>query len=248
MKRLLFVLAALLVFSAGSAFAAKQVTIYGDDAYEPYAFSNGGKPDGIYVKIFEQAFAKMPDYKVVIEMVPWKRALKLVEQGKGLAVFPPYYRAAERPWIDPWSEPILEEGFAAYCRNEVLSSPKPNWPGDYQGLIIGSNEGFSVPKAEGLNVQEAPNSEVNIKKLFAGRIDCYVNDGNAILYAIKQLGLDVSKVSKGTQISSENGYLAFSKTGPYPFKDDFVAQFNAIIKDMKANGEIDAIVKSFLGN
>lgn len=250
MKKLVylsFIFAFLILFSA-TASAAQKVTVYGDDAYAPYSFLNGSTPDGIYVKILQAAFAKMGDYDVTIELVPWKRAMKLVERGTAFAAFPPYYRPEQRPWIDPYSEPIIQEGLAAYCRKEVMSSPRGNWPDDYKDLEIGVNAGFSVPNAEVLKIQESANNEANIKKLQAGRIDCYVNDDASIKYSMKQMNIPAGAIVKGTQISLENGYLGFSKNNNAGYKADFLQKFNAVIKEMKSSGEIDKIMSSFLGN
>ncbi|GAB6177298.1 ABC transporter substrate-binding protein [Desulfobaculum senezii] len=243
---LLAITCAVLLLASHAAQAAQSVTVYGDDSYTPYSFSNRGQPDGIYVKIFQTAFKRMDGYNVTIELVPWKRAMKLIEKGQGFAAFPPYYRPEQRPWIQPWSDPILEEGFAVYCRAEVLTSPRPNWPDDYKDLTIGINAGFSVPDTEGLKIEEAADNEANLKKLKAGRIDAYVNDDASIRYTMSQMGISSDVIKKGTQINTENGYLAFSRDFDAPYKQDFVAKFNAAIKAMQDSGEIDRIVASFL--
>ncbi len=249
MKRIIC-LAFMLTFLLGAqiSHSAQQVTVYGENAYVPYAFLNGNTPDGIYVKILQKAFSKMDGYDVTIELVPWKRALNLIETGRGFACFAPYYRPKQRPWISPWSEPIIKEGFAAYCSKDALASARPNWPADYKDLEIGIISGYAVPNKEELKVQEADDNEVNLKKLLAGRIDCFVNDDASIRYSMKQMNIPTGKVLKGTQISNENGYLGFSKANSAPFKDDFVKKFNKIIKEMKSNGEIEKIVSDYLGS
>lgn len=249
MKKLAYLLVFTLTIMVGAqvSHAAQKVTVYGENAYIPYAFMNGNTKDGIYVKILQKAFAKMKDYDVTIELVPWKRALKLVETGRAFACFAPYYRPKQRPWIEPWSEPIIKEGFAAYCRKDVLSSPRPNWPADYKSLEIGTISGYAVPNKKELNFQEAADNEVNLKKLLAGRIDCFVNDDASVRYSMKQMNIPSGKIFKGTQISNENGYLGFSKANNPSYKADFVEKFNSVITEMKNSGEIDKIVSDFLG-
>lgn len=249
MKRIVYLVVVLSVLVCTQiSNAAQQVTVYGENAYVPYAFLKGDTPNGIYVEILKKAFSKMDGYDVTIELVPWKRALNLVETGRGFACFAPYYRPKQRPWISPWSEPIIKEGFAAYCRKDVLSSPRPNWPADYKDLEIGIISGYAVPNKEELSIQEADDNEVNLKKVMAGRIDCFVNDDASVRYSMKQMNIPAGKVAKGTQISNENGYLGFSKANTAPYKDDFVKKFNAVIKEMKSSGEIDKIVSDYLGS
>lgn len=248
MRRLLYCIAVSVFLLGQPAFSARKVIVYGENAYIPYAFLNGTDPDGIYVKILQKAFARMDGYDVTIKLVPWKRAMKFVESGEAFAAFAPYYRPEKRPWIDPYSEPIIKEGFAVYCRKDVLSTPRPNWPGDYENLEIGINLGYAVPDIESLHIQESIDNETNITKMVFRRIDCYVNDDAAIRYTLKKMRIPSGTFVKGTQISNENGYLAFSKQNKAPYRDDFVVKFNKVLMEMKKSGEIDMIVSEFLGN
>ena len=249
MKRIVWMaLVAAFLISSQISHAAQKVTVYGEESYIPYAFLDNGVADGIYVKILTKVFAKMPDYDVTIELVPWKRALNLVKSGKGFACFASYYRPKERPWVSPWSEPIISEGYAAYCRKEVLSKPRQNWPADFKGLELGCIAGYSIPNKEQLNFQDADTNESNLKKLLGGRIDCFIQDDASIRYTMKKMNIPAGKIDKAMQVSSENGYLAFSKAFSAPYKDDFVKKFNQVLSDMKKEGEIDKIVSDFLGN
>jgi polar amino acid transport system substrate-binding protein len=50
-------------------------------------------------------------------------------------------------------------------------------------------------------------------------------------------------------IATEQGFLGFTDRdqGKYPYKTDFLKQFNAIVYDMKRNGEIERIARNFFG-
>ncbi len=58
--------------------AAESVTVIADEAYPPYSYKKDGKMTGIYTDILRAVFYGMPDYKVTIEGVPWKRGLKMM--------------------------------------------------------------------------------------------------------------------------------------------------------------------------
>lgn len=248
MKKNLFLSITLFIIliTGNFASAAKHVIVYGDDGYAPYSFIHNGKNKGIYLNILKKAFEKMKRYDVEIRLVPWKRANMLLERGEAFAMFPPYFRPSKRPWIKPYSVPILDEGLSVYCRNEILKKPRPNWPEDYEELQIGINDGFLTPDIKKLHIQYARSNKINLKKLFAKRIDCYVNDGKSILYTLKQMGADTSMLKEGAQLSLEHGYLAFSRKNNPPYKKDFIEKFNAVIRQMKRSGEIEEIVHKFL--
>lgn len=237
----------ILLICTPQANAIIRVSIYGDDAYAPYSFIQNNTFDGIYVRILKKAFTRMKGYKIKIIPVPYKRILLGLKKGKIFAAFPPYQFPQKRPWIDVYSIPILEEDYSVFCTPEILKKKLSNWPNDYKNLRIGINDGFVVPNAHKLNkVEDAASNKINIKKLLAGRIDCYVNDSKSILYTAKLMGIDSSKLVKGIKISTEYGHLAFSRKNNPPFKRNFIKQFNQIISEMKCSGEIDKIVHEYL--
>ena len=234
------------------------VVVYCDDNYPPYSWGEAGEATGIYTDIIEEAFSRMIEYNIIIEAIPWKRGLQELENGTGFAIYPPYYRPKERPYLD-YSIPILVEGYDILTRADINMKNR-KWPQDYKGMIIGINDGFAIPnKAElreyNIKIEEAKSNEVNILKLVLGRIDCYVNDDIAMLWELKRLkenGIyDEKKYPKlqiGPNLSKESGYLAFTNKNDskFYFKGDFKKQFNDIIEKMKADGEIEKIVDSYL--
>ncbi|ACN17198.1 hypothetical protein HRM2_41410 [Desulforapulum autotrophicum HRM2] len=88
--------------------------------------------------------------------------------------------------------------------------------------------------------------------MISGRIDGYINDKNAMLWELKRLKdngeYDPSKgeLVIACDISKEQGYLGFTNrdNGAFGYKDDFIKQYIAVIKEMKANGEIETILNS----
>lgn len=121
------------------------VVVYGDDAYPPYSYEENGQAKGIYADILSAVFARMPDYQVTVSPIPWKRGLKMLKTGKGFALFPPYYYPDKRPYIFPYSTPILPEEVVVFCHpDRVRGRPLTRWPDDYFGLKIGLNEAFEI--------------------------------------------------------------------------------------------------------
>jgi len=250
MNRIILILTILaLFFSINPVSAAQKAVVYGDDSYPPYTYMDAATktPTGIYVTILKAAFTKMPEYEVIIELVPWKNALNKVETGQGLAMFPPYYNEERIAWM-AFSEPILTERIVVYGTEETLKG-KNKWPEDFYGSKIGLNSGFS-PLSMGGKVldgaikagkiildDEGKSNEICLKKLAAGRIDFYLNDRLIDISA-------TPKVKRSEIVVSENnGFLGFTKKAEkFPYIDDFKSKFDAIIKEMKQSGEIEAIV------
>jgi len=250
------------------AYAQKQiiaVTIYADDAYPPYSYSENGEAKGIYYQILIKAFAQMPNYKVTIQPVPWKRGLKLLEKGAGFALYPPYKRSKERSYIEPYSTPILEEEVAAFCNSDTLKNTDSLvWPSSFRNLTIGINQGFStggeafwkMVRRGDISVESANSNKQNILKLLLRRVDCYINDRGSILWGLKTIrgdnqysNMEFSDIEEKTTISSEYGHLGYTKHASYyPFKQSFIKNFNHVIEKMLNDGSIEQISNQFFKN
>jgi len=238
---------------------AQGVVVYCDNNYAPYSYVENGKVTGIYADIFKEAFSRMTGYSVTIKPVPWKRGVKLVEEGKGFALYPPYYRPKIRPFMD-YPVPVLDEGYSMMTTKKFADGGATQWPEAYSGKKIGTNAGFAVPDAGrakelGVKIEEASTIRSNLLKLISGRMDGYICDKNAMLWELKWLKskgeYDEAKdpaLVIATDISKEQGYMGFTNTdkGKFPFKDDFVKQFVVVIKEMKAKGEIQVILDSYI--
>ena len=268
MKRTVFhfwviALTCLLVSGAGA--AEIKVTVYCDDNYPPYSYGVDGKARGVYPAILTQAFSRLEGYRVTILPIPWKRGLHYIKGGKGFAIFPPYYRPKMRPYMWPYSAPILREELVVFCREDVLAlTPRKKWPEDFFGLTIGKNAGFAsegkafneAVKHGEIAMNEAKSNRSNILKLGLKRTDCYINDRLSIVWELNKLkkegvydeGGKHDVLREALSISSEWGYLGFTRMdfGRFYFKNDFIDKFNTVILDMQANGEIQTIADQFI--
>lgn len=250
------VLLACLLAACGAAHASKvPVTLYADEGYPPYSYSENGKPAGIYYEIVRAVAAQMDGYEVTIQPVPWKRGMSLLRSGTGFALYPPYFNTKDEPWTWPYSEPLLDEQVVAYCNPKVLKKQPMRWPEDFFGLRIGNNAGFIVGgeafeqavRDKKIQLHEARDSMANIQKLRLGRIDCYINDRKAILWTLKQLPVRPGELVEAVTIATFQGHLGYTARdkGAFTFKDDFVQKFDTAFRKLKKQGEIDRIVNDY---
>ncbi|HAT31482.1 MAG TPA: hypothetical protein DCW29_11705 [Janthinobacterium sp.] len=239
------------------------VVIYADDNYPPYSFVEHGQLTGIYTLIVQKVIERLPEYQVQLVPVPWNRGLLLLEKGQAFALYPPYSRPAERPYMK-YSEPMLGEQVAVFCNADVIARRSlKSWPDDYAGLRIGMNTGFLVGgkqfedavQAGRISVDAAHGSRANLLKLMRGRTDCYLNDRLSIQWELGRMRkeglLDPTylRLAETAELSTEQGYLGYTELAPalFPFRQDFIQKFNAAIRDLKRSGEIDEAIGHFLG-
>ncbi|MCP4349963.1 MAG: amino acid ABC transporter substrate-binding protein [Desulfobacterales bacterium] len=265
MKRYLFFSISVIVifcfmFSLTVSAEETKVVVYALDDYPPYSYVKNGTVQGIYTEILKQAFLRMNGYRITIKPVPWKRGLKYLERGSGFALYPPYHRTKERPYIWPYSLFLADEKVVVFCTEGVFAkSPRPNWPDDYYGLTVGNNAGYefggekfweAVKKGK-ISIDEAKTTRQNVQKLAKKRTDCYMSDRLSFLWELKLLkeqkkyeeGND-ARLVEGPTISSEQGFLGFTDrdNGNFDYKKDFIKQFDTIIYDMRKHGELQKII------
>lgn len=228
------------------------ITIAGDDAYAPYSYKEKGKLTGIYTDVITAALKKMGESHKLTGL-PWKRGLSDLESKKIDALYPPYSRPKQRPYM-AYSTDILDERLVIFC-SKMKAAKIKNFPDDYKGIVLGKNAGFALGEAVDaavnagiLKVSEIKGMKGNLKKLVAGRIDCYANDRLSILSELKKMQkagqYDGSSVVETNTLSIEKGYLAINALASEEVKA-FLDRFNAVIRAMKDSGEIDTIIKKY---
>ncbi len=239
------------------------VTVLCDASYPPYSYAENGEAKGLYSDILRAAFARMPGYRISIRPVPWPRGLADVEKGTAFALFPPYYRPVERPWMD-YSRPILEESVVAFVRSELAQQRAiEDFPAAYAGLRVGLNRGFNIIAAPDYKrmlaagqVQQsyASDNHTNLLQLKRQRIDVYINDRLSILWELQQMrdqGLlgnaGLGWLVEGPRLSSEHGHLGYTRANSeaYPYKQDFMQRLDQALLGLEADGSIARLASRY---
>ncbi len=233
-------------------YSSSAITIVGDDAYPPYSFKEKGKVTGIYTDIIQHALLSMKDSSSITVM-PWKRGLSGLETQGIDALFPPYLRPKQRPYMS-YSTDILNETLVIVC-NAKVSERLKSFPEDYTGIRLGKNAGFALGSTvdeavenKVIKLYEAKGMTANLKKLINNRINCYANDRLSILYELKKMAgrgeYDGSSVVETHVLGIEKGYLAIHK-GAGAGTKEFIDKFNSEIESMKLSGKIDEIIAKY---
>lgn len=248
---------ACLMLCASVSAAAEHVLIVGDDSYPPYCFLNQGRNDGIYIHILERVFQEMPEYQVDVRLFPWKRALRMAQNGDAFGIVPPYFGPDERPYLHPYSDPILEEVTVAWCGRTKGVDQRTPFPDGYQGLTFGLNTGFDIVarpfqqavEQNRIQVDPVPGTSRNIMRLLLGRVDCYINDRRAILWTLSRLRHDhryahlLDSVHETAVVSRHAGYIGYST---HWNTAHFAKRFNQELRRLKQSGEIQRIADCYL--
>lgn len=234
------------------------ITLYSEENYVPYVYRDGDQVAGIYVSILREAFARMPKYDLDIELVPFKRGLKMLEQGEIMSFFPPYKRK-DRTWVERYSVPILSETVVVVCSKDFIQSHMSlRFPDDFKGATFATTSGYLsagekfyelVAKGD-ITLDEANTTASGLRYLMAGRVDCYLNERMAILAANRELNVDKSVLrlfGEAAIVGQEFGYVTFGPdpNGNWPYRFDFADELDDVLSDMRNTGVIDQLVVEY---
>lgn len=238
------------------------ITIIGDQSYAPYSYMDNGVAKGLYVDILEKAFAKINNYQVELQMVPWKRGLAMIKEGTKFAIFPPYFWPDKRQFISRYSKAIYQEKVVAICNRFTVPAKQRQWPRDYLGMKIGTNRGFLSPgpeffklvEREKINLIYTKNSNTALRMLMLKRIDCYVNSKLAIQWHLKEFNHSsiyknlTGNLYYSASISENNAHIGYSKEhlALNPNHQNFIDQLDIILLNMRHTGELESILSQFL--
>lgn len=246
-----------LIFGATATYASEEVILYGDDDYPPYSYVENGVFKGVYVEFLQQAVAKLPPkYRVRLRPIPWKRGLQELEQGKSLALFPPY-KLASRSYIHPYSTALNHESVALFCRQGLLHQTHNRFPDDFADMKIGINLGFTLSEklqAAGRSGQirliENKGNEKNLLALEAKNIDCYANDRSSVNFTQKKLNSGgrvriKTPLHEAAELEGQNAYIGYSAAYHWPDKNDFVRQMDDAIQATLRSGSMSQLLQRY---
>lgn len=203
-------------------------------------------PDGGFVTtVAREAFARS-GYDMEVTFVPWARAMAQAEAGNADGLLGAYHneRRAEK---FRFSEALYNDhvGFIALADSGIESYDTLR---DLEGYTVGLGRGFTVSpafdNADYIDKDPARNNEVNIHKLFAGRVDLVVESWFVIANRIEELGYPREDVVFVEPPVATNGlYVALSRE--LANDAELIAAFNEGLAEMRADGTYDDLRERF---
>ena len=201
--------------------------------------------NGLTTAIVKAAF-RAAGHSSEVDFVPWARALKEVEEGKADVVMGAYY-SSERAEKYYYSDVIysLDLGLIArpglgISRYESLRDLTPYSIGISRGFA--NSDEFDAANYLDKHVATFPN--LNIRKLFRGRIDMAVMNFDLFRYEAKKEGFCISDVEfMEPPLETHGLYLMASRN--IPDGEQIMLDFNRGLDTIRKSGEFDRIIGRF---
>lgn len=219
------------------------------ESYIPYAFEENRVIKGLAVDVVSEAF-KRQGYTVELQMLPWTRALQMVQDGDADGIFCAFYSEERGEYLQYLDEPLAYEAQFVYTPkgspvkfDGTIESLKPYRIGMIQDYFFGA-EFENAKKSGELKVEEVTDLPTDIQKLLEGRIDAMVDHHLSTLYYLKKMGVQDKVIEQPTPLREPEGlYLCFSKKRNVD--PELIRKIDEELVKMKGDGSYKEIINRY---
>lgn len=227
---------------AGSFLCAQPLTIYTEISPPDQYLDPNGELAGFGHDIVREIQRRTGNTDP-IEVVPWIRGYKAIQERPNVVLFS-MARSEERDSLFKWVGPLRETAYSFYARADSKSVLKSledarglKWIGVYKEDARDqylTKQGFT-------NLDRSIDSQVILKKLMAGRIDCMVETADGIGDLAKAVGFKREDVREVFSFLKVQIYIAFSKAAPTAT----VKAWSRALQAMKRDGSFERIHRRY---
>ncbi|WP_137940099.1 transporter substrate-binding domain-containing protein [Chitinivorax sp. B] len=213
--------------------------------YPPYQYEENGVVKGLVVDIVNEAFRRIRQ-PVNITLLPWARAIKMIEDGSADGIFTAYKTPEREVFADYSKEILMPQTVSLF----VLKDSSIHFDGDLSRLA-GYNFGVVRKVSYGkvfdeavkhgqIKVPDPANTgEQNIDKLLAKRFDILVSNKYGALDILASKGVLDRVKELSPEVEQVPSYLAFSKRRNLISIRD---RFDEALSEMKQDGTYEGMI------
>ncbi len=215
----------------------------------PTSYVENGKPTGILVDVINEAFRRA-GYKVEVKLMPWARCIAAAKSGAVDGIFSVYMTPERQQFMTYTDEVLITQVQAFFVRADsslTFDGDLTKLRGTSIGVIKKTSYGPRLDAALNTGIFKkidfTTNSELNVRKLIAGRIDMIPSYRHVVLSTAKKVGA-LDKIKQlSPDIEAIPSYLAFTK------KRDFtklIRDYDKAISSMKKDGSYEQIFNRYI--
>jgi polar amino acid transport system substrate-binding protein len=216
--------------------------------YPPYIYEENGKVAGFSADLLKEVFRRM-DIPMQIKVLPWKRALKMVRDGKADAVLLAIKTEERQKYADYPDEIFVTEPTSFF----VMKDSAITWNGQLSSLSrykfarpLGYSSGAEFDNAvkSGVipHIEGSGSPQITIRKLIKGRIDILVANRYVILDELKKMDKVGEIKELKPLVAGAPAYLAFSKKREMKAT---IKKYDEVIRKMKDDGSYQKIIDDY---
>lgn len=202
------------------------------EAWPPYVYEVNGELRGLDYETAQEVLKRL-GVEATWQLMPWKRCLHDLQQGRADAILGVFHSTERKTWMTFAAEPLsMIEFVLFYHRDHPHHFQQLE---DLAGLTIGTSAGYWYSNPDFSNSplftrETAATHEANFGKLLRQRIDLVINDRRSGRYLLKQLALYPAITYHPRIIASAPLYLGLSKS---PAHQQLANRFASALRQFK---------------
>jgi len=253
MKNLiLFAMVLCCLTASGTLWAQPSLRIVTEEL-PPFNFEKDSEVRGISTDVLLKilGMAGAPAERSAIEILPWPRAYRTVQEEAGTVLYSAA-RTEEREPLFKWVGPISTVTIGLIApkkKNIVIGSIEDARKYRIGSIRDGAPEQLAIKAGiDADSMDRIARPDLNIQKLASGRIDLFSFNFQTAKYLMREMGLDPAEYEVVYPLKTAQLYFAFHKAA----SDDLIRELNDALEALKrpsADGSspFDAIVGEYLG-
>lgn len=207
----------------------------------PFAFKTGDGYAGFDIELWTE-IAKGLGRTWRLQPMEFSALIPALQTRNLDVVISDLFVKPERKKVIDFSDPYFESGLVAVTR---VGNGAINTPADLAGKTIGTETGtiavdYIKHKIEGATLAQLPSINDALLALQAGRTDAVIYDTPILMYYANTTGKGKVKVIEPT-LAKQEVAIGFPKGSP------LVAEVNAQLAAMRADGRYEALNKKWFG-
>jgi len=242
--KILLVILSLLFFCNVYAKPLQLVTL----EYPPYEYTEDGKLKGMAVEVVKMIFKELK-IDITIEVLPWARAIRYIENGERDAIFTAYKNPIREKFADYSVEVLMPQivSFFVKKNSPIVFDGDFNKLSKYSMGVVrkisyGQKLDLAIKNKTFKRVENANDVTQNFRKLIKGRIDIVPNSKYGGYHILKKLN-QIDEVDElPLNIQSVPSFIAFSKKRNLTHIRD---KFDVILKRLKQDGTYLQILQNY---
>ncbi|MHA7774175.1 substrate-binding periplasmic protein [Roseibium sp. M-1] len=241
-------LACSLLMFTGSALARDLIVLATPE--EPYKFEDNGTFKGIDIEVLDEVMRRL-GLTYSVEMIDSSARILQEARSGGADILLVYSKKPDRlEFLHYPQESYIDISWNFFIRAEDVGRISYESFDDFRGLQVGKTLDFAYTPEfleSGLDFQTIGDNTLQIGMLLAGRIDVVPMNTIATLYEEKKSGRLDQLAFLPKPLITRPYYNVFTRASTYPDIEGLVARYDETIREMKADGTLDAILVKYLG-
>jgi len=216
--------------------------------YPPYEYTDKGELKGMAVQVVKMIFKQM-NQDITIEVLPWARAIKYIEDGSRDGIFTAYKNPDREKFADYSKEVLMPQTVSFFVKKgrNISYDGDLNKLSSYSiGVVRKISYGQKLDAAIENNgfkrVEPVNDVTQNFRKLIKGRIDIIPNSKYGGYHILKKLNQTNEVSVLPVNIQSVPSYMAFSKKKNLTHIRD---KFDKILRELKKNNTYSNVLKNY---